>query len=95
MFKKTTSAKRDVNKSFRESFVMVKSKPKKAETFLRRFPLFLFNRWVCCSTVGSVVQPSGLLFNRQVFPTVKSFVQPSGFSNRQVLIFMFTNQGSG
>jgi len=46
MFKrKTTSAKRDVNKSFRESFVMVKSKPKKAETFLRRFPLF-------CSTVG-------------------------------------------
>ena len=41
---KTTSAKRDVNKSFRESFVMVKSKPKKAETFLKRFPLFLFNR---------------------------------------------------
>jgi hypothetical protein len=35
------------------------------------------------------------LFNRQVFPTVRSFVQPSGFSNRQVLIFMFTNQGSG
>ena len=77
---KITSAKRDVNKSFRESFVMVKSKPKKAETFLRRFPLF-------CSTVG--------LFNRQVFSTVRSFVQPSGFSNRQVLIFMFTNQGSG
>jgi hypothetical protein len=41
------------------------------------------------------VQPLGLLFNRQVFPTVRSFVQPSGFSNRQVLIFMFTNQGSG
>ena len=73
MFKKSTSAKRDVNKSFRESFVMVKSKPKKAETFLRRFPPF-------CSTVG--------------FSTVRSFVQPSGFSNRQVLIFMFTNQGS-
>lgn len=72
---KITSAKRDVNKSFRESFVMVKSKPKKAETFMKRFPLF-------CSTVRSF-QPSGLLFN------------PSGFSNRQVLIFMFTNQGSG
>ena len=77
---KTTSAKRDVNKSFRESFVMVKSKLKKAETFLRRFPLF-------CSTVG--------LSNRQVFSTVRFFVQPSGFSNRQVLIFMFTNRGSG
>jgi hypothetical protein len=36
------------------------------------------------------------LFNRWVFPTVRFFfVQPSGFSNRQVLIFMFTNQGSG
>lgn len=38
------------------------------------------------------------LFNRQVFcSTVRFFFfQPSGlFSNRQVLGFMFTNQGSG
>ena len=59
---KTTSAKRDVNKSFHESFVTVKSKQKKRKP----------------SQKGS-----------------RFFVQPSGFSNRQVLIFMFTNQGSG
>ena len=63
---KITSAKRDVNKSFCESFVMVKSKPKKAETFMKRFPLF-------CSTVRSF-QPSGLLFNRQVL--IFMFYQP-------------------